>query len=174
MIDKFGKSLRQLREALGLSQADLAGDLGSTQRHISFLETGRTRPTRDMLGRIVTALNLTQSQRSSLFAASGFHNPYGSFAWHSDEVQSVLDIVEANILANWPFPGFALDHAWNVLRANEAAVAMLGPFMPKDEAANLLSIFISPQFSSLITNWEEVSTCFYFRAVSAAEHSPHG
>ena len=170
MNRSFGHSLKQMREALSFSQEQLANELGSTQRHISFLETGRSMPTRAMLGRIVTALNLTHAQRAALFAASGFHNPYGNFTLDSVEVQEALDVIEARILRHWPFPAFALDAAWNILRANEAAIQMLAPFL-EGEPGNLLSVFISPAFSSLIENWEEVSTSFYFRTVSAAEKS---
>ncbi|MEM6929054.1 MAG: helix-turn-helix transcriptional regulator, partial [Myxococcota bacterium] len=58
----FGPTLRSLRHELRLSQEALAEAVGSTQRHLSFLETGRSAPTRAMLGRIVAALRLTAAQ----------------------------------------------------------------------------------------------------------------
>lgn len=169
MARDFGQTLKHLRHALSLSQEQFAIDIGSTQRHISFLETGRTRPTRAMLGRIMTALRLSHGQRAELFAASGFHNPYQTRDMKDKEMQEALDMIDTRILSNWPFPAFALDSAWNILRANPPAQNLLAPFVAPGDAGNLLSVFISPAFAGLVDNWEQVSTSFYFRTVAAAE-----
>ena len=63
MQNSFGQVLHRLRHELGLFQAVVAQQLGTTQRHVSFLETGRSQPSRTMLGRLVTDLNLSAGQR---------------------------------------------------------------------------------------------------------------
>ncbi|MGH1332179.1 MAG: helix-turn-helix domain-containing protein [Paracoccaceae bacterium] len=172
-LPAFGKHLRQMRRDLGLSQFDLALALGSTQRHISFLETGRSEPSRAMILRIATELSLSMAQRAALFTASGFHSPFAQHAPNSDEVAQALDLIEARVLTHWPFPGFVLDKSWNILRLNKPAQNMFGPFAPpSNEPLNLLALFLSDPFRALIENWPQASTAFYFRLLEAQDHSP--
>lgn len=170
--DYFGIALRDMRQALGLSQLALASRLSSTQRHISFLETGRSRITREFLQRLVMELNLSASQRGALFAASGYANPYPNHDLLSDEMTATLDMIETRVLAHWPFPAFALDADWTVLRANTAATRLFAGFgvhLTKD-APSLLEVLLSPQFRSAMMNWEDASVGLYFRLQRAATH----
>ena len=164
----FGTTLKQLRSDLGLSQEALAANLGSTQRHVSFLETGRSLPTQAMIGRLATDLNLNAAQRAALFEASGQPNPYVRRDFTSHEVIETLDMIEHRILRHWPFPAFVLDAEWNVLRMNDRAQVMFGVL---GNATNMLALFLSPEFSTMIENWEEASSAFYFRMQTAATHN---
>lgn len=98
MTDTFGPVLSSLRHELGLSQSAIAARLGTTQRHVSFLETGRSQPSRAMLGRLVTDLNLSAGQRAALFAASNLRNPYKRRDFSSTEVAETLDMIEHRLL----------------------------------------------------------------------------
>lgn len=168
----FGGTLSSLRRALGLSQSALADALRSTQRHISFLETGRSQPTQSFLSRLCTDLKLSAGQRANLFAASGLTNPYKARELASPDIISTLDLIAEHLLKNWPFPAFVLDREWNVLRQNAAAANMLTALRPapppQNRADNLLQILLSDSFMSLITNWEDVSPSIYFRLQSSA------
>ena len=73
---QFGEALAEERRASGMSQHRLALDVETTQRHISFLETGRSRPTREMILRLSDALELQPSRRADLFESAGFVSPY--------------------------------------------------------------------------------------------------
>lgn len=169
----FGLALRNLRADLGLSQLALAGVLSTTQRHISFLETGRSLPSRGFVIRLSTELSLSLPQRAALFDAGGFDNPYRHRAFGSDEILHVLDMLERRLLAHWPFPGFVLDAEWRVLRANEAGAQMLaGMGAPANTPTSLFELFLSPGFRARLENWEEVSLIFYYRMQAAAAHSP--
>jgi len=173
MQNSFGNALKSIRHELGLSQSGVAISLGSTQRHVSFLETGRSQPGRAMLGRLVTELGLNAAQRANLFAASGFHNPYKKRTLRSDEVAETLDMIENRVLAHWPFPAFVLDAEWNVLRSNPPAQAMFAPFINEtSEKLNVLSVFLSDQFRGMVVNWKQASTALYFRLQAAAALSP--
>ncbi|MEM8775426.1 MAG: helix-turn-helix domain-containing protein [Pseudomonadota bacterium] len=167
----FGSALRSLRSALGLSQLALANRLSSTQRHISFLETGRSRVTSDFLQRICAELTLSTDQRSRLFEASGMRNPFPERQLKDEEMTAALDTIEARILKNWPFPAFALDKDWSVLRANSGAQKLFASFgITLDAGSNsLLTLVLSPQFLDAIQNWQEVSPGFYFRLMAASE-----
>ena len=161
----FGAALKNLRSDLGLSQEALASALGSTQRHISFMETGRSAPSQAMIGRLATELNLSAGQRAALFESSGHPNPYRRRDFSSAEVIATLDMLEQRVLAHWPFPGYVMDADWNVLRMNVPAAAMLGSV---GNFTNMLELFLSPEFTARIENWAEVSSAFYFRMQSAA------
>lgn len=172
MGQEFGSALREMRGQLGLSQMALADVIGTTQRHLSFLETGRAAPSAAMVTRLVSGLNLSVAQRARLFDASGLGNPYRPTRPAADRVARTLDMMEARILAHWPFPAFVLDEAWNVLRMNIQARAMFAPFMGQDNAApNLFSLFLSDGFRALVVNWDEASTALYFRLQAAAARS---
>lgn len=173
MTNDFGPALRRLRRTLGLSQLALATLLASTQRHISFLETGRSRATPAFLQRLCTELNLSTAQRSALFEASGLRNPFPERGLNDAEVANALDTIERRLLRNWPFPAFALDRDWTVLRANDSARRMfagLGVDLGQP-APSLLAIVLSPAFRASIRNWSEVSPGFYFRLQAAAERN---
>ncbi len=167
----FGHVLSSVRTALGLSQIALAHQLESTQRHISFLETGRSRPSLQFLSRICTQLNLSADQRSNLFAASGYANPYHPRRFEDADVGATLDMIERRVLANWPFPALVLDASWNILRMNGSAeVFLAGLSGSEDNNPSFLRQILSPDFMAMIANWEDVSPVIYFRLQSAAAH----
>ena len=170
----FGTALKELRAALGHSQLHLANQLGSTQRHVSFLETGRSRPSSMFLQRLCSELNLSAAQRSALFEASDLRNPYPRRSLSSDEVTKTLDMISRRILDNWRFPAFVLDPTWTVLRMNAPAQTMFANlgFDPGNASPNMLEMLFSPQMRKLILNWHEVSHGLYFRMLDKAERVP--
>lgn len=172
-VGQFGTALRALRQSLGLSQAALALELATPQRHVSFLETGRAAPTRAMVARIAMGLTLSAAQRAALLAASGFSTPNIARDHLSAEIAAALQMIERQILGHWPYPAFILDKEWTILRHNDQAARLLAPFArPDGEAVNMLEILLDPGFRKLIENWEDVSAGFYFRLHDAADRSP--
>ena len=165
----FGSRLRSVRAELGLSQEAVALTVGTTQRHVSFLETGRSAPTRAMLGRIVSALELSAAQRASLFEASGFRSPYPPRKLDDDEVQATLDLMERQVLRHWRFPAFVVDRDWTFLRANEPGRRMIAAF---GDPPDMYTLFLSPGFGAAVTNWEQASGSFYTRIQEVAQRSP--
>lgn len=168
-LPPFGAILKDIRHSLGISQSDLAHVLGSTQRHVSFLETGRSHPTAGFVTRICRELKLSVAQRANLYFTSGHIGPYTAHDPASDEVTAALDMIEARLLDHWPFPGLVLDARWNVLRANGPFRTLFAPFIGDGNAEpNLLEVFLSPQFRGLVTNWNEAVGILYFRLQAAA------
>ncbi|MEN0067615.1 MAG: helix-turn-helix domain-containing protein [Myxococcota bacterium] len=164
----FGFRLRSLRRELGLSQESVAEAVGSTQRHMSFLETGRSAPTRSMIGRLVAGLRLTAAQRAALFEASGFRSPYPRRKLDDDELQSTLDLITRQVLRHWPFPAFVVNQDWQFLRTNAPGGKMIAMF---DDPPDMYSLFLSPGFRGLVENWEQASGSFYTRIQDVAERS---
>ena len=172
-MTSFGHVLKDIRSGRGMSQAALALTLDSTQRHLSFLETGRSLPTPSFLARICRAMDLNIAQRVNLYEASGLANPYTQRDMESDEVHAALDMLEKRVLKNWPFPALVLDPDWNVLRSNAAFDQIFGSLMPQGNAPpNLLEVMMSEMFQGLVQNWDEAAGVLFYRLQRAAAHSP--
>ncbi len=168
-MSSFGSVLKEIRRQLGLSQAQLAARLGSTQRHVSFLETGRSAATRSFLSRICQELNLSVAQRANLFDASGMQGPYLRRPTDSPEITGALEMMQRQILNIWPYPALILDADWRILRRNAAFERMLGPFLPDCETpVYLMEILLSDAFRAMIANWPEVVQVIYFRLQAQA------
>ncbi|MEP2704554.1 MAG: helix-turn-helix transcriptional regulator [Roseibium sp.] len=168
-VSPFGKTLKTLRRQHGLSQADMAGRLDSTQRHLSFLETGRARPSRYMIQRIEQELALPIARSQVLYELAGFTSPYKYRAEDSHDVLDALNLLETRLLANWPFPAFVLDKRWTILRVNQPGKLFLAGFAEEqNEPANLFRIFLSPAFRDRVQNWEEVAPIFAARLYKEA------
>lgn len=146
----------------------MAEALGSTQRHVSFLETGRSEPTRSMLGRIVATFQLSAAQRAGLFEASGFRSPYPRRTLDDAALQETLELLCHQVLRHWPFPGFVVDRDWTFLRTNAAGRAMIDQF---GGPPNMHSLFLSPGFRPLVENWVQASGSFYTRIQEVARRS---
>jgi transcriptional regulator with XRE-family HTH domain len=156
-----------------MSQVELAGRLGSTQRHVSFLETGRAQPSRYMIQRIERELALSVASSFVLHEAAGFASPYKYRAEDSPDVQEALDLIETRLLANWPFPAFVLDKRWTILRSNSPGKLFLSGFIEEqNEPVNLFEIFLSPVFRQSILNWEEAAPIFAARLYKEAAEDP--
>lgn len=169
----FGTTLKALRRERGLSQAGLAAKLGSTQRHVSFLETGRAAPSRYMLQRIERELALPVSRSQVLYETAGFASPYKCRAEDSRDVVEALDLIETRLLAHWPFPAYLLDKSWTILRTNAPGSLFLAGFAePGNQPPNLFRIFLSPAFRERILNWREAAPIFAARLYKEAAEDP--
>src|SRR5882672_10371337 len=105
----------------GLSQLDLAGVAGTSQRHLSFLESGRTQPSREMVLCLAAALDVPLRQQNALLLAAGF-----APLWHvrdlaAPELATVNHALDHILAQQEPFPALVVDRHWNLLRANTGA-----------------------------------------------------
>lgn len=169
-MSAFGAVLKDIRSTHGLSQHALADKLGSTQRHVSFVETGRSQPTDYFVTRLCRTLDLTLAQRANLFEAAGLPAVYLQRDLQSDEVRAALDMLESRVLAHWPFPALVLDPAWTIQRENPRFREVFGGLLPDsaNTAPCLLDMLLQPQVRALITNWGQAVEMFYYRLQSAA------
>ncbi len=169
----FGSNLKSLRRERGLSQAGLADRLGSTQRHLSFLETGRAGPSRYMVQRIERELALPVARAQVLYESAGFASPYRCRAQDSPDIVEALDLIETRLLAHWPFPAYVLDKRWTILRRNQPGNLFLSGFHEdRNEPPNLFRIFLSQAFRDRILNWEEAAPIFAARLYREAAEDP--
>ena len=167
---KFPSRLAWWRGRRGLSQLQLAMTAACSQRHISFLELGRTRPSREMVLRLSAAMGLPLRQSNELLLAAG----YAPVWTESDLGEAALAPIRAAldyILAQQePFPAVVVDRRWNLLRANKGAVAMVeflvGPVAP-GTAINLADALVAPDtLRPYLANWSDVVR-YFIRSVEA-------
>src|SRR6478735_8110279 len=116
----IGEKLHDWRRRRRLSQLDLAGDAEISARHLSFIETGRAKPSRAMLLRLAETLDIPLRERNAWLLAAGFAPPYPEHAFDSEALRPTLGTVETLLAAHLPFPALAIDRHWTLIRANAA------------------------------------------------------
>jgi transcriptional regulator with XRE-family HTH domain len=135
----FGRQLRRWRAMRGLSQLELAAAAGTTPRHVSFVETGRSRPGRDLVLRIAEVLAVPLPERNALLAAAGLAPEFPEHKLGSAQ----LAAVDRVLAGHEPFPAWVVRQPFTFLRANTAATAVeittsrlrVELMYPADEAA---------------------------------------
>lgn len=158
---ELGTLLRQWRGRRGKSQLDLSLDSGVSQRHISFIESGRSVPSRSTLMGIAQSLEVPLRDRNALLMASGYAPVYADGAWNAEEMHSINTALARMLRQHEPFAAVVMDRYWNVLTSNQAAPRFFGLFT--DMAArptprNLLDLMFDPQgMQPFIANWESAA-----------------
>ncbi|MEH3046631.1 helix-turn-helix domain-containing protein [Sphingomonas adhaesiva] len=125
-----GDVLRDWRARRRLSQLDLAGEAEVSTRHLSFVESGRAAPSRELLLRLAEPLAMPLREQNRLLLAAGYAPVHGEQALEAPDMAAALAAVEAVLNAHAPFPALAVDRHWNLFRANDAATAMLRSIDP--------------------------------------------
>ncbi len=141
-----GVLLRQWRVRRRLSQLDLAGDAGVSARHLSFLETGRARPSREMLLRLAEQLEVPLRERNELLLAAGFAPVYGRRGLDHPDMAAVTRALDLVLTAHEPFPAVVVDRSWELVAAN-ASVALLTDGVAAhllEPPANVLRLSLHP------------------------------
>jgi len=158
----FGLMLRDWRRTRGLSQLSLALDCGVSQRHLSFLESGRSRPSRGMVLHLASALAMPLREQNTLLLAAGFAPAFGERALDAPELQPVIAALDRTLAQQEPFPALVVDRFHNLLRSNAASGELLrflftGASPPANEP-NLAYLLLAPDgMRQALENWEEVA-----------------
>ncbi|HEX3576238.1 MAG TPA: helix-turn-helix transcriptional regulator [Rhodopila sp.] len=122
---QFGSLLREWRQRRRISQLDLAcmGEVSS--RHLSFLETGRAQPSREMVLRLAEQLEVPLRDRNTLLTAAGYAPVFRERALDDPGLRPALRAVEAIIQGHMPYPALAVDRHWTLVTANAAMPRLL-------------------------------------------------
>lgn len=142
-----GAMLRQWRARRGKSQLELSLDAGVSQRHISFIEVGRSVPSRQMLIDIATALDMPLRDRNTLLLAGGYAPIYPDGAWDGPEMRAITSALERMLRQHEPYPALVMDRYWNVLMTNQAAPRFFGRFCDlaaRPAPRNMLELMFDP------------------------------
>jgi transcriptional regulator with XRE-family HTH domain len=151
----FGERLGEWRRRPGLSQLALAGLVGTTARHISFLETGRSRPSQQMTLRVARALGVGLRESNHLLRSAGLRATHREAAIDSDDLTPYRLALHRLLAAHNPYPAMALDRCWRVVLANDGAAALFGDGL---EGINFVrDALTNPASAAMIVNWSEVA-----------------
>ncbi|GAA4501537.1 helix-turn-helix transcriptional regulator [Actinoallomurus oryzae] len=120
-----GDLLRDWRRRRRLSQLELSNEAGISTRHLSFLETGRARPSRDMVLRLTERLDVPLRDRNGLLMAAGFAPVYRERSIDSPEMRPAREALNRVLDGHEPYPAIVVDRVWNLVMANEAAMLFL-------------------------------------------------
>jgi transcriptional regulator with XRE-family HTH domain len=168
-LSPFGRVLRRWRTARGMSQLALATAAATSTRHLSFLETGRAQPSREMVLRLSQALDVPLRERNALLAAAGFAALYHESALEAPAMSALARMVEFTLARFEPFPAFLVDRHFRVVRANGAALKVLGGFAGpapvwREQPVNLLRLTLHPDaLQRHIVNFPEVAAVILAR-----------
>ena len=165
----FPRQLRDWRQTRRLSQLDLALAANVSARHISFMETGRSRPSREMIGQLGRVMELPLASVNRLLLAAGYAPRYPRTALDDKAMAPVAAAVAWTLDRHAPYPGLALDRDWRVQRMNDPARALFAG-IGLTEGDSLLELVTSPIMPQLIENWPTVAhaSATRLRAESAA------
>jgi transcriptional regulator with XRE-family HTH domain len=158
---ELGALLRHWRDIRGKSQFELSLDTGVSQRHISFIESGRSVPGRQTLLDLAQALDIPLRERNTVLLAAGYAPMYSEGAWNAAEMQTITDALGRILRQHEPFPALVMDRYWNVLMANDAAPRFFNGFIDmaaRDGPRNMLHLIFDPDgMRPFIADWESVA-----------------
>src|SRR5215510_2451258 len=117
----FGQLLKQWRTTRHLSQLALATEAGISTRHLSFLETGRAQPSREMVQLLAGMLDVPLADRNALLVSAGYAPAYGDRPLGAPELEPVRRALQFILRQQEPFPALVIDGQWNIVMKNDAS-----------------------------------------------------
>lgn len=153
----FGAKLRSWRQARGMSQLDLALAADASPRHMSFLETNRARPSRDMVLTLADAMVLPRTARNDMLAAAGFAPLYPVTPLDAAALDPLREVLSDMMRRHAPFPAMLCDRRWTIHDATKSAQALLAPLAGESGEMNVVRMLTdSPAAPDFIVNYTEV------------------
>jgi transcriptional regulator with XRE-family HTH domain len=176
--DDFSRLLRAHRTRRRWSQEDLALEARVSPRHLSCLETGKARPSREMVVQLARVLGLELRERNALLVGAGFAGIYPSTPLDGVAMAPVNSAVAFLLAQHEPYAALLIDRCWNVLRVNGGARRLLGTFLdasslPPAIAQNLVRATLHPEgLRPHVVNWAEVAALLLERVERACHAHP--
>src|SRR6187549_3625818 len=143
----IGDHLREWRQRRHLSQLDLANEAEISARHLSFVETGRAAPSRDMVLRLAERLDVPLRERNVLLVAAGFAPAFPQRALDDPALKPARQAIDVVLKAHEPNPALAYDRHWNLVSANRMLAPILEGVPPKllGQPFNVLRLAFHPE-----------------------------
>ncbi|KAF0250081.1 MAG: helix-turn-helix domain protein [bacterium] len=165
----FGTLLRRWRETRRMSQLELGLEATVSARHISFIETGRSKPSREMIVSLANVLDLALRDRNEMLLSAGFAPIYRETSLNDPQMAQVRQALELILKRQEPFGAIVFDLHWNLIMANEGYCAIAALILDQENKItpyaimsppqiNLIKLLFDPQgWRPFIVNWEEVA-----------------
>ncbi len=171
----FGALLKHWRGQRGWSQLALACQSEVSQRHISFLESGRSQPSRDMVLQLATVLAVPLRQQNVMLTAAGFAPLYSEHDLSDPELAPIQQAIDFVLQQQEPYPALVLDRYWTLLQANRGAQWLLDWLMGDrlsalEQPLNMMQLMIHPQgLRPYVEDWETVAVTLLQRLQQEAQ-----
>jgi transcriptional regulator with XRE-family HTH domain len=169
----FHTLCREWRRVRKLSQLDLALAADVSQRHVSWLETGRSHPSRDMVLRLSEAMEIPLRERNVFLQSAGFSAAYSESSLEDPAMAPVLDALQHVLEHHDPLPAFVVDRHWNIRMQNKAAGLLLAVAgdpeqlmaeLGQQDGVNLALLTLHPRgLRQYISNWDKAAPSFIRR-----------
>lgn len=166
----FGDLLRHWRRLRGVSQLELATDARTTTRHLSFVETGRSRPGRDLILRLAECLAMPIRERNRLLGAAGLAPAFPDSSLDQEELATFRANIAGLLDSHDPFPASAVDARGKIHLANRAFLRM-APGADERSAEEIIDLYYGQNGPASIENWDEVGWSLVERRRTQARES---
>lgn len=166
IVHTVGELLRQWRQRRGLSQLDLAIAADVSARHVSLVETGKSKPSADMVLRLAGQLQVPLRDRNRLLLAAGFAPRYAERPLEDNALSAVHDAVRRVLRAHEPYPALVFDRRWNIVMTNRAVEPFFALVDPEllQPPVNLIRLGLDPRgFARMVVNLADVRAVFRSR-----------
>jgi len=173
----FADELKRWRLHRRYSQLQLAVESDVSQRHLSFLENGRSRPSPEMVEHLSIVLGVPLRARNALLNAAGFADAYSEEPLQGTTLAQIRGTLHTLVEAHNPYPAYIVDRTWNLLDANTAAAnlsaLLLGDDAALELAGNVLRLFLHPDGARrVVTNWPEAAAVLVERLAGECSQHP--
>jgi transcriptional regulator with XRE-family HTH domain len=154
-----GVLLRQWRAARRVSQLDLALEANVSARHLSYVETGRAKPSRNLLSRLAETLDIPLRERNVLLIAAGYAPEYRETGLAAPEMAQARRAIELILQHQEPYPAMVLSRHWDLLMTNQGSARVFGWLLgsPPAQTNVLRQVFDPCGMRPLMVNWEEAA-----------------
>jgi len=162
-IDGFAGVLRGWRKRRRISQLELSTIASTSSRHISFLEQGRAKPSRNMVLKLAAAMEIPPVAINAALNKAGFSNAYPTAQPGDDSVKSLRKAVERMLKNHMPWPALVVDQCWMMLNTNTAAEHLLQLLGAAGQDNLLLALLAADEPDGPFVNWVEVASLILSR-----------
>jgi transcriptional regulator with XRE-family HTH domain len=178
----FGHILSEWRAFRRMSQLDVALAASVSQRHVSFVESGRAQPSREMISKLAAGLDLPLRVRNDLFLAAGYAPVYAERRLDLAEMSSAREALELILRHHEPYPAMVMDARWSIVMQNAAAARLVAACVEADAlrrlssggALNFMRLMFAPDgLRPRIVNWAETRAALLGRLRREAAANPH-
>lgn len=144
--ERVGLLLRDWRTTRRHSQLDVSADTGVSTRHLSYVETGRSRPSRDLVLRLADHYDVPLRDRNALLLAGGFAPAYRERSLEDEEMAPIRQALERVLAGHEPYPALVVDRGWHLVQANAAVAPLLDGVAPDllEPPVNVLRLSLHP------------------------------
>lgn len=174
----FGNLLKHHRKLRNFSQLDLAVFSDVSQKHISFLESGRANPSQEMILQLATVLDIPLREQNIMLSAAGFTPIYSESDLSSPEFEPIRKALDFILLSQTHSPVLVMDRYWNLIKTNAVSQQLidwlinpqdLQKLLDIDGKINLMRLMFHPQgLKPFVANWEEIAAHLIKRAYREA------